>query len=136
AAPTAGQLGARAVRKLKATLRWAFGPLRSRRGGPARVDISSWIDPRLPEEFQQFCEHNYSILRAYSPAVYDGVVTIIRARAQPLFGTHEPDLGWGRLAVGELTTRWVPGSHDSILRKPGVRILASALQAALDGVAD
>ena len=136
ATQTAGQFVTRAARKLRAAHRWVLGSLRSRPEEPARPDLSSWLDPRLPEEFLRFCEHNYSILQAYSPVASGGVVTVLRARVQPLFGRHEPDLGWGRLAAGRVTTLLVPGNHDSILREPRVQALASALQAALDGVAD
>jgi hypothetical protein len=58
---------------------------------------------------------------------------VFRARVQPLFGPPEPDLGWGRLAAGGAVTHVVPGSHEGMLREPGVRGLADALQAALDG---
>src|SRR5262249_57330275 len=99
-------------------------------------DLSSWIDPRLPEEFQRLCEHHHSILQTYSPPASGGVVTLLRARAQPLFGRHEPDLGWRWLAVGRVTTPPVPGNHATLLREPRLRALASTLPTALDGVAD
>jgi thioesterase domain-containing protein len=100
------------------------------------LDFNSWINPRLPEECRALCEHNYRTLLAYAPGDYPGAVTVFRARAQPLFVRYEPDLGWGRLAAGGVTTHVVPGNHVSILREPQVGALSAALQAALDRAAD
>jgi amino acid adenylation domain-containing protein len=133
---TPAQLAARAGRKLLAVLRRLARRFRPGQGGLVPVDISSWFNSRVPEEFLALCEHNYRSLLAYAPSIYPGAVTFFRARAQPLFGPHEPDLGWERLAAGGVTTHVVPGNHLSILREPQVGALAKILQAALDRAAD
>jgi amino acid adenylation domain-containing protein len=73
----------------------------------------------------------YQAYRAYTPRPYPGRVTLFRARVQPLFGCHRPDLGWGEAARGGVEVHVVPGNHATMLREPGVRALAASLSAAL-----
>src|SRR5262249_34152635 len=89
---------------------------------------------RLPESFRALCEANYQATMDYRPQLYAGKVTLFRARSQPLFGRHGADLGWGKIAAGGLEIRVVPGTHDSILKEPHVKVLAQEFKAALSRV--
>jgi thioesterase domain-containing protein len=86
---------------------------------------------RLPESFRLICEANYRALMDYRPQPYPDRITLFKARSQPLVCRHGADLGWGRLAGGGLTTRIIPGTHDSILKEPHVRLLAEEFKAAM-----
>ena len=89
-------------------------------------------------DFFGFSEQHYKIARAqhralkkYRLQVYPGRLTLFRARMQPLFSSHKPDKGWGRLAAGGVEVRLVPGNQLSMLKEPHVRVLAEQLGALL-----
>ncbi len=88
--------------------------------------------PSVPQEFSAFLEQHVRSLMAYVPRAYPGQVTIFRARTQPLFRLREADLGWSRQATGGVDVNIVPGSHESILREPHVRVLGDRLRRSLD----
>jgi len=78
-----------------------------------------------------FIERLRRMLRAYQPEPYAGAITVITARTHSLFYVMGPDLGWTPFARGGVTTRVVPGAHDTILREPRVRGLAAILRETL-----
>ncbi|MEX0805585.1 MAG: amino acid adenylation domain-containing protein [Candidatus Binatia bacterium] len=88
--------------------------------------------------FFHFSEQHHKIARAQSRAlreyqlqVYPGRLTLFKARMQPLFSSHRPDKGWGRLAAGGLEVRIVPGNQLAMLKEPHVRVLAEQLSGLL-----
>ena len=67
-------------------------------------------------------------LYAYRPRGYDGRVMVVTARARPLFGAFDPDLGWKRMVPGALSVVRVPGLHQTFLREPYVRQVAEEIR--------
>jgi thioesterase domain-containing protein len=65
---------------------------------------------------------------AYRPCGYDGRVMVVRARARPLRGPFDPDLGWKRMVPGAVSVVPVPGSHETFLREPYVRTVAEEIR--------
>jgi thioesterase domain-containing protein len=103
----------------------------ARRGAslPAESELEGVFDlQRLPRDFREVLEAHWRAMRAYEPKVYPGRITLLRARAQPLFRLQPYDLGWGALAGGGLEVIVVPGNHESILKWPLVQALAERLQ--------
>ena len=53
-------------------------------------------------------------MRNYRPKGYPGQLTLFRARMQPLFSSHKPDKGWGRLRsrrAGYQNSSWQSPGH-------------------------
>jgi amino acid adenylation domain-containing protein len=84
------------------------------------------------ERHRKVAHAQHRAMRNYRPKVYPGQLTLFRARMQPLFSSHKPDKGWGRLAAGGIEIRVVPGNHLGMLQEPHVKILAKELRACLD----
>jgi thioesterase domain-containing protein len=81
--------------------------------------------------YRDMMEANLRALRTYKPKPYPGRITLLRARARPLFNPEDPDLGWGSWVTGGVVIREVPGNHNSILEEPLVAGLAKELKAVL-----
>jgi FkbH-like protein len=99
---------------------------------PAGFTLEEFIDTT------QFPEHELELWRLhltagtnYVPKPYGGRVHLLRTRGQPFFCSFDPQYGWGRLALGRLEVRIVPGAHEQIFMEPNVRILAAQVSAAL-----
>jgi thioesterase domain-containing protein len=90
--------------------------------------------PSFPREWESFLKEHFASLRAYVPRPYPGRVALLRARTLPVSRLHEADMGWGRMAQGGVEITIVPGSHETILREPHVRLLADALRRTFDEV--
>ncbi len=65
----------------------------------------------------------------YTPQHYPGRIVLFRAGAA---SAGDATMGWGPLA-SDVTVHAIPGDHASILREPGVGVLAKALEAELKG---
>ena len=87
---------------------------------------------RASDGYRRMMQANLRAFQEYTPKPYPGRITLLRARARPLFHSHEADLGWGKFALGGVEIKTVPGNHDSILREPLVQTLAAQLKSALD----
>jgi thioesterase domain-containing protein len=126
-----GQMRLRAARKARA----GWLRLRSRLGLPVEVDLTSIIEDvsGIPEDHQRLMEIHVRAMMRYRPPVSDIPVTVFRVRAQSLFGRHDEDNGWGRLA-GAVEVRMIEGAHRNILEMPHVATLADELNAVLDNL--
>lgn len=125
-------------------LRLRFQELRLRlaqprdRGGAAtpsaaaRTAGAAFDLTRLSEAYRKLLEYHFQLLFDYVPQAYSGRVTLLRARAQPLTRFQAGDLGWSGLAQGGVDVIDVPGSHDTLLKEPYVRVLARRLRACLE----
>jgi thioesterase domain-containing protein/acyl carrier protein len=69
-----------------------------------------------------------SAVLEYEPAVYDGQVTLFRAREG---AGARGDWGWGRLSSLPVNVRGVAGDHHTMLSEPHVGELAAGLDACL-----
>ena len=76
-------------------------------------------------------EVNLRAERAYSPAIYPGIITFFQATAEI---DRDPRMFWGRLTSEGLDVRMVPATHKDILVDPNVRTLAEKLASALEKV--
>ncbi|HEY1376788.1 MAG TPA: thioesterase domain-containing protein, partial [Gemmataceae bacterium] len=104
-------------------------------GAAARKAEAAFDLTRLPDSYRKLLEYHFQILLDYTPRPYPGRVTLLRARAQPLTRVQATDLGWSGLAGG-VDVIDVPGSHDTLLREPYVRVLADRLRACLQKAQD
>jgi amino acid adenylation domain-containing protein len=99
---------------------------------PAKLGVEGLPDlSQLPASHRRVWQANHDALNHYVFRPYGGRITVIRGRTQPLIGTFEHDLGWGRLAQGGLDVLVVPGFQCTVFKEPQVGRLAQRLQAAL-----
>ena len=68
----------------------------------------------------------------YEPGIYEGRMTLFRAKKQPLGIYPDRNLGWSQLVAGGIDVHDVPGHHGSIVVEPNVRYLAVKLRASID----
>lgn len=101
----------------------------------AELDNFADFDTARPESQLKLSEINKRAINAYVPRPYAGPVTLFRARAvhpgHVLRSKLDPLRGWGGLAGGGVTVRYVSGTHAGILEKPYASDLAAQLTAAL-----
>ena len=97
------------------------------------TDISDIMDDvsTISSEQREFMANQSRGARAYQPQPYAGRVIAFRTRAQSLFCSFDPKLGWSTLS-DRVESRVVAGSHHNMLQEPYVRSLAGQLKACLD----
>ncbi len=122
---------ARIRRHVRAGLRRLAG-LRPGSHDTVAPDVADMMEVgQLSDTVRRIYELSYLAGRRYRAKQYAGAVTLFRATARPVFGRHEPDLGWSRIARS-VSVRHVPGNHLDMLSRPYVIQLARELGAALD----
>jgi thioesterase domain-containing protein len=84
----------------------------------------------LPRMLKDIKEFNSLAVRAYTPQVYDGKVTLFWASAD-LRTSIDLVEGWRALAGGGIEVHEIPGSHLDIIKEPHVGDLANKLGACL-----
>lgn len=89
---------------------------------------------QLPAHVRRLVEVNHRAMAAYQPQPYHGRVTLFRARGGPLFCSHDPEMGWGKLAAGGVDVRVIPGSHLRLFEEPYIRYLAQQLNDSMEAV--
>jgi amino acid adenylation domain-containing protein len=93
-----------------------------------QLDISDVFDVSgLAAASQAFLRGHMQALQRHVPGSYPGPVTLFRSRARPLFRLEGHDLGWGQIAAGGVEVIVLPGSHDTLVQEPSVRLLAERL---------
>jgi amino acid adenylation domain-containing protein len=89
----------------------------------------------LPDHHRQLMQIHLSAMRRYDPGPLDGGVTLFAARGKTisaaLFGSTDPEQGWGALARGGVEVRVVDGGHRNVHLKPHVASLAAAIDETL-----
>lgn len=94
----------------------------------SRDALEAVIDTRsFPEPFVRCMRVALAAAQRYEPREYSGAITIIRARTRPLFGSFDPDLGWGELSRAGAHVATTPGDHNSILKAPHSHELVARL---------
>lgn len=68
----------------------------------------------------------------FRPPVFDGKITVFRARRQPYWRVRDFQLGWGPWAAGGVEVHVVNGEHQMLLREPYVRVVAEGLRACME----
>jgi aspartate racemase len=91
----------------------------------------------VAEYFEQQ-ELNDRAEQAYQPQAYPGKMVVFRASDREDLATSDidPELGWGKFALGELEIFDVPGDHLGILKEPNVSRLGKKLKLAIDQTLD
>ncbi|HLG74048.1 MAG TPA: thioesterase domain-containing protein, partial [Chloroflexota bacterium] len=122
----------RSWREWHDSLRQELSMFRARfRAAPASEDPADlerlWRMDALPAEYRDFLRGCFRALVSYTPAPYDGSVTLLRARSQSLIRPPDRRLGWGPFVRGGVEVLDVPGTHLSSLREPNVRTVAAIL---------
>jgi amino acid adenylation domain-containing protein len=75
---------------------------------------------------------NSRALQNYIPMAISAPILLLKASEGPK--DQDPTEGWGKLAAAGIDLRESPGDHYSIMRAPGVRVLAEQLALYLDKV--
>lgn len=125
---------ARVQRRAQAKLRRQWKRLRQRLGQPAELALHDVIDADVgaaPDYLQALLAVHLRALRQYTPQPCDVRVILFRAQLQTvsrvLFGTLDPEYGWGRLAQRGVDVHEVVAGHRTIHLPPHVSALADAL---------
>ncbi len=78
---------------------------------------------------------NSHIVQSPVSAPYSGCLELFKAEEEAgtarLF-TADPSLGWRDVVTGPVTVTVVPGNHNTLVRRPHVRILAECIRASLE----
>jgi hypothetical protein len=124
------QMVARVVRKISNS--WVGFALKMKL--PVRVDLEGIIEDvsGIPPDIRHLMETHDRALMRYHPPAYDGKVSLYRVRSQSLFGIHDEDNGWSKLAKGGVEVRMIGGAHRNILEQPHVIKLATELKETLE----
>ena len=85
----------------------------------------------LPPFLWNLKETTYRAAVNYRPRPYPGKVTLFRAREGRPVGKEDIFLGWDRVAGGGMEVHEIPGDHVSLMKEPGVRLLAEELKRCL-----
>jgi oxalate---CoA ligase len=93
-----------------------------------RLSTFEMFEPELLDVL----DANLQATKNYSPQVYLGQATLFWCEYQALYIDRYPDLGWGQLVTGGVTTLPVPGEHLSLLSEPHVRVLAEKLKLCME----
>jgi len=64
----------------------------------------------------------------FQPRTYPGRILVFRVLKQPRNRIYNWNLGWERLAGGGVEVCVIPGTHETLLREPHVRALATELK--------
>jgi hypothetical protein len=101
---------------------------------PIRVDLENIIEDvsGIPLKLQKLMKTHDQALTRFRPPAFNGKVALFRVRGQSLFGIHDQDNGWGKLAKGGVEVRMVTGAHRNLLEKPHVDLLAKELKNVLE----
>jgi thioesterase domain-containing protein len=114
----------RIKRELKLTMASLFSGRKAERGATVDAFMDTTV---LPPEQAAFARGLFAALEDYVPQPYDGRVLIYAAKTQPLFHLLQVDVAWGKITT-RIDTKYLEGTHLSMLREPQVSILASHLQ--------
>ena len=101
-----------------------IGPLLVRLSADVRVPIASPVlsPSHLEAELRRRARSQHR------PPTYRGPIVLFRAAHRSPAYRVDPLLGWGSIARGGLETHDIAGTHESILREPGVKTIAEKLQ--------
>jgi thioesterase domain-containing protein len=94
-----------------------------------------FVVDKLNERSRQLIPELFDAYLRYRPGLYDGRVSLFRARTWPLIQAPRHDLAWGNIAAGGVDVTVIPGGHSTILTDPYVKPLASAVRRKLSEVA-
>jgi amino acid adenylation domain-containing protein len=91
---------------------------------------SAWIPAARAR--QNILKAGTQAARNYRPKMYPGKITLFRSTKLGGGISHDPQMGWGRLAGGGLETHLIPAYFAHMVYEPRVRVLAEELTVCLD----
>jgi amino acid adenylation domain-containing protein len=91
--------------------------------GVVPTDLTFATAERLWEVFQE----NLQAVMVYRGGSYGGKVTLFRTAATATYFSEDHTMGWEELADGGVQVEDVPGTHNTMVRTPHVKTLASRL---------
>jgi thioesterase domain-containing protein len=97
-----------------------------------RVIAANLGDEPDVDLYRRLMAMHMQAIRDYRPQGYPGRVTLFRVRALSLFRSHDPEMGWGKLAADGVEIIRVPGAHYNMLESPHVQVLAAKLKERLE----
>jgi thioesterase domain-containing protein len=110
---------------------WRKLSVMMRAAGGEVADLNAVVDAsRLSEKSRQIWSALYRANLEHRMGPYEGPVDVFRASVQPLFGNHDPDLGWSGVASA-VRVHEVRGNHATVLQEPHLSQLATAISGAL-----
>ena len=102
-----------------------------------RTKLHSSREDPLPYELrdQQVWDANLAAIGSYRARPYPGRATLFRAAQSDMsYGDVPPDLGWSSWLTHEVEVITIPGTHDTLVCEPNVRVLGERLLSCLDTV--
>ena len=85
----------------------------------------------LPPALRKVEEYNMLAIRRYRPGTYPGKITLFPPSDRSVGEYHDPQQGWGSLALGGVEIHHVTGNHLTMLSEPNVEVVAEKLAACL-----
>jgi thioesterase domain-containing protein len=85
-----------------------------------------------PRSMWDLVETTIYAAQNYRPAPYVGDAILFRATLRDPRGRQGLFLGWERLVLGGIEVIEIPGEHSSLVREPGVAVVASILRERID----
>jgi amino acid adenylation domain-containing protein len=116
------------------------------RGLERHVEDSLWVVcnllgmrrrqmPRPPREpdgldptHRRLRQAHWQATQRYRPNPYPGRALLFRAREQPLLISHDPEMGWGKLARGGVEVVEFAGTHGQSLQGPHAGIVGAEVR--------
>jgi len=121
----------RIVPKLRRCLRLLFGAQTAEVKEASPVTGEETLDVHTPAWDQVDAAVRHAV-ENYVPQPYRGRVTLFRSRRQHTISSHDPNMGWDKLARGEFEVVVIPGDHVHLLSEPFLAVLAHKLRACLE----
>lgn len=117
--------------------------LRHRLGQKVEFDAQDMVPDDLstmPQHLRRLMDVHLGALRTYYPEPIDSPITLFAARGRTisaaLFGSGDPERGWGTLTRRGVEIKIVEGGHRNLHLEPYVVTLAAALEASLRSQAE
>jgi len=63
----------------------------------------------------------------FVPPVVSARIVVLRVPKQLFYRIHDRTMGWGKRTTGPIDVVKIPADHRTILREPGVQVLADGL---------
>ena len=123
----------RVVPKLRRCLRLLFGAQTAEVKEASPVTDEETLDAHTPAWDQVNAAVRHAV-KNYVPQPYPGRVILFRSRRQRTISSHDPNMGWDKLARGGFEVVVIPGDHVHLLYEPFLAVLAHKLRACLEAV--
>jgi thioesterase domain-containing protein/acyl carrier protein len=128
------------LNRLRTTFHKIWSKIQRHPGEERRMRVEETLDridvADLPSRHIELTDAFMNATVQYMPGVYNGEVTLFRARNRSInevvFGSLDPKMGWGRLAKGGVDVRLVDGYHRNMHLAPYASSLAAELRKCLD----